>query len=168
MTKFISVGLIGQFESPKSLASGLVESVLSAIKKDPDCTWEDNQHVLSLRDEIRRKKRVDCDLVDRAIELADCFLPPYGSLLIVNGDGELMASGADICGASDFTARIDVCREELDDGVRGGEVVRVSDPPSSCNEDPELWREAHFAVFVNDHGNTSLYDRFGCLVWDIV
>jgi hypothetical protein len=106
----------------------------------------------NLINDLRRLARGDTEQMDMAddiiaegMDALSEFAMPYTYFGTHPGDG------ADYGFWPDF--------DTIADDVRAGELMEVSDP---CDVPAK-----GMAVFVNDHGNTSIY-RDGILIWDVV
>ena len=159
---YASIGTISHGTlKTEHLLTAFADALEALVKNDPDMTGEGS---LALRETAIREARqlvqlseelggawdgnneeLAQDTIDALADYLQEYAPPYCYFGSTEGDG------------SDFGFWPSM--ESVNDAVQDGELVRVNDPSKVTPEGE--------CVFVNDHGNVTLYVN-GEVVWDIV
>lgn len=104
----------------------------------------DNDDVDEESDEYHEGMQYCCEALFDAL---NDYAPPYAHFGAHEGDG------------ADYGFW--VSWDSLDDDVKFGEVLR-------CNELPDDFGEADYALVISDHGNATLYGKDGKEIWGVV
>lgn len=145
----------------EDLLTAFADALEKLVKNDPEMTGEgslalrmvsikDARHLVQLSEELGdawdgNHEEMALDTLDSLREWLDQYAPPYCYFGTTEGDG------------SDFGFWPSM--ESVNEAVQDGELTRVNDPSEVTPEGE--------CVFVNDHGNVTLYVN-GAAVWDVV